>query len=588
MKRYLLLLVLIGGAYLLNACGGNSGGGLAQHIATHFFVSAPMAADTGSGFTFSVGALDDIGDAANGYSGTVRFTSTDGKAVLPDNTALVGGTGVFSATLETVGPQTITVTDMVTTTITGTTSSIRVATGATSLSVAAPSLAMVGKAFNFTVTAFDVLGKPVTNYLGIVTFTTTDGQAILPSNSSLTNGTGSATFSVTLQTAGNQTITATDNATSSITGTSSLIHVPAPASGFTPTSSMANARESHTATLLNDGKVLVVGGDALVPKPPSCPPPTGTCRAHLEPLASAEQFDATLGVFAETGAMATPRTHHTATLLDSGKVLVAGGDASGTAEIFDPSTGLFTPTGAMTIPRTSHTATLLCDLSSLPCKDNRVLVAGGGSFTAELFDPTSDSFTPTGSMGAERLNSTATLLKNGQVLVTGGSDASGNLLATAELFDPATGTFVPTGNMSVARTFHTATLLTSGMVLVTGGYSSNGVTATAELFDAVTGTFAPTGSMESPRTLHQATKRSDGKVLVTGGASTNNSTNNQPLATAELFDPVTGIFTHAGNMEIERVAHMATLLINGGVLITGGENSDLADHPTLASAELFP
>jgi probable HAF family extracellular repeat protein len=122
MKRSLLLLVLIGG--LLNACGGSGGGGLAPHIATQFFVSAPAAAKAGTAFTFSISAIDDVGDAANGYSGTVRFTSTDPKAVLPGSTTIVGGTGTFSATLETVGPQTITVTDMVKTMITGTSSSI--------------------------------------------------------------------------------------------------------------------------------------------------------------------------------------------------------------------------------------------------------------------------------------------------------------------------------------------------------------------------------------------------------------------------------------------------------------------------------
>src|SRR5271170_2653487 len=124
MKRSLLLLVLIEGVCLLNACSGSSGGPPPLHVATHFAVTAPATADTGSVFSFTVTALDDIGNVASGYSGTLRFTSTDGKAVLPGNTALAGGSGMFSATLETVGPQTITATDMAKTTITGTTSSI--------------------------------------------------------------------------------------------------------------------------------------------------------------------------------------------------------------------------------------------------------------------------------------------------------------------------------------------------------------------------------------------------------------------------------------------------------------------------------
>jgi len=545
-------------------------------------------ANAGTDFTFSVGALDDIGDAANGYSGTVSFSSTDGKAILPGNVALTGGSGTFHATLETVGMQTITVTDVATTTITGA-NSIKVSAGATSLSVGVPLLATTGKAASFSVAAFDVLGKPVTNYPGTVTFTSTDGQAVLPSNSQLTNG---ASFSVTFQTAGNQTITATDVANPSLTATSKSIHVSPPASGFTPTNSMSGARESHTATLLNDGRVLVVGGDASVI--PNCPGPAvgPGCRSHYAPLASAELFDPASGSFTGTGSMTGHRTRHTATLLGDGKVLVTGGDSGNefsipfaTAEIFDSSTGVFTPTGNMVSARAGHTATLL--------PNGKVLLTGGlagtsspyiATSTAEIFDPTTGEFTATSSMGTPRVNGTATLLNNGDVLVSGGDDASGNPVAKAELFDPNTGMFTPTGSMSVARAGHTATLLTSGGVLVTGGRSSSGTnttTSTAEVFDAATGAFGLTGSMESPRELHTATRLTDGKVLVIGGLSGKGD-----LSTAESFDPVTGIFAPAGNMEIERFLHTATLLTNGAVLVTGGNNSDTPN--VLATAELFP
>jgi hypothetical protein len=188
-------------------------------------------------------------------------------------------------------------------------------------------------------------------------------------------------------------------------------------------------------------------------------------------------------------------------------------------------------------------------------------------------------------MQTPRTSGTATLLNNGDVLITGGEDASGNPVATTELFNPTTGMFSPTGSMSVARAGHTATLLTSGAVLVAGGVSSFGAnptfTATAELFDAATGAFVLTGSMESPRELHTATRRTDGKVLVTGGLSGTGD-----LSTAESFDPVTGIFTSPGNMEIERFRHTATLLTNGAVLVTGGNNTHSPN--VLATAELFP
>ena len=586
MTKSLSLLVLIGSVYLLDACGGSSGSP-PRPVATHFSVVSPASAVAGSVFNFDVTPVDDMGNAVSDYSGTVRFTSTDGKAILPANTALGGGTGTFSATLETVGPQTITATDMAKTKITGATTSITVAAGPSGFSVTAPAIVVAGTAFSLTVTAIDGSGNPVTDYPGRVQFTSTDGQAVLPSNSPLTSGTGTATFSVTLNTAGNQTITATDVVTATLTGTSHSIHVPAPASGFTVTGSMTSARQSHTATLLNDGKVLVVGGDAVRHKYCGGLPPLLYC---LVPLASAELFDPASGSFTKTGTMAAPRALHTATLLGNGKVLVVGGDSNqgplATAEIFDISTGVFMPTGNMVSARAGHTATLLAN--------GKVLVAGGSSGdAAELFDPATGEFTTTGSMETSRTNATATLLKNGDVLVLGGDDASGNPVATAELYDPATGMFTPTGSMSVARAAHMAILLTSGAVLVTGGRSSGGanttvitVTATAELFDPATGAFVLTGSMESPRALHTATRSMDGKVLVTGGLSGTGY-----LSTAELFDPATGVFIHAGNMEIERFLHTATLLTNGAVLVTGGNSTqwNSIDSPdALASAELFP
>jgi len=588
MTKSLSLLVLIGSVYLLDACGG-SGGSPPPPVATHFSVMSPASAVAGSPLSFTVVALDALNTEVATYSGTVRFTSTDGQAALPVNSTLVGGQGTFSATFKTVGSQSITATDMVKTTITGATTSITVAAGPSGFSVTAPAIVVAGTAFSLTVTAIDGSGNPVTDYPGRVQFTSTDGQAVLPSNSPLTSGTGTATFSVTLNTAGNQTITATDVVTATLAGTSNSIHVPALASGFTVTGSMTSARESHTATLLNDGKVLVVGGDAREVLR-YCGPPFH-CTRHV-PLASAELFDPASGSFAGTGNMVAPRTLHAATLLGDGKVLVTGGDSGNdfstplaTAEIFDISTGMFTPTSNMVNARAGHTATLLAN--------GKVLVAGGSSGdAAELFDPATGEFTATGSMETSRTNATATLLKNGDVLVTGGDDASGNPVATAELFDPTTGMFTPTGSMSVARAWHTATLLASGEVLVTGGRSLSGgnttTTATAELFDPATGAFVLTGSVESPRERHTATKRTDGKVLVTGGLS---GTGYLYLSTAELFDPANGIFTPAGNMEIERFLHTATLLTNGAVLVTGGtstEGTRFIPPNILASAELFP
>jgi hypothetical protein len=192
--------------------------------ATHFTVSAPATATSGNAFSFTVTALDGFNNIATAYSGTVHFTSSDVLATVPANSTLVAGVGTFSATLRTAGPQTISATDTVTSSVTGTSGTIAVAPGAaTHFTLSAPASAAAGASFLFTVTARDAANNTATGYAGIVHFSSTDAQATLPANSALTNGIGS--FSATLRTAGNQTIAATDTVTASINGTSAAIAV---------------------------------------------------------------------------------------------------------------------------------------------------------------------------------------------------------------------------------------------------------------------------------------------------------------------------------------------------------------------------
>ena len=194
--------------------------------ATHFAVSAPASATAGTAFGFTVTALDQFNNTATGYHGTVHFTSSDGAAILPADTTLTSGTGSFNATLRTSANQTLTATDTVTAAITGTSNDILVsAEAATHFTVSAPASATAGSAFSFTVTARDQFDNTATGYSGVVHFTSSDGAAVLPANSTLTNGTGS--FNATLGTAGNQTITGTDTVTASITGTSGQVAVSA-------------------------------------------------------------------------------------------------------------------------------------------------------------------------------------------------------------------------------------------------------------------------------------------------------------------------------------------------------------------------
>ena len=206
------------------------------------------------------------------------------------------------------------------------------------------------------------------------------------------------------------------------------------------------------------------------------------------------------GTFAPTGKLTRPREFHTATLLTSGKVLVAGGfavaagwPAWASAELYDPSTGAFSGTGDMTSARFFHTATLLADGKVLIAGGNRSVDGGmfsGPLSTAELYDPVTGVFTATGAMTTARASHTATLLNNGKVLIAGSRDTSN--LASAELYDPSTGIFTTTGPMSAARSWHTATLLGNGKVLIDGGDAS-------ELYDADTGAFIVSGAPGAPR-----------------------------------------------------------------------------------------
>jgi len=178
----------------------------------------------------------------------VHFTSTDGAAILPANSTLTNGVGTFSSTLNTAGSQTITATDTVTSSITGTSNTITVtSTAATHFAISAPASATPGVAFNFTITALNLSNGTATGYSGTVHFTSTDGSAILPADSTLTNGVG--TFNSTLNKAGSQTIIARDTVTSSITGTSNLIVVGAQSTITTLTLSFTSVNTGTPVTL---------------------------------------------------------------------------------------------------------------------------------------------------------------------------------------------------------------------------------------------------------------------------------------------------------------------------------------------------
>jgi hypothetical protein len=194
-----------------------------------------------------------------------------------------------------------------------------------------------------------------------------------------------------------------------------------------------------------------------------------------------------------------------------------------------------------------------------------------GVFTnsAEIYDPSTGTFSPTGSMNERHDVGAAVLLNNGKVLVAGGLNATG-YTATSELFDPAVGTFTLTGSMNATRDLFTATLLNNGKVLVAGGVSNGNPSSGAELYDPATGVFTPTGSLNSAHFRHSATLLTNGTVLITGGDMSSISVGGG----AELYDPSAGTFAMVGSLNIARASHSATLLANGTILIVGGTTSE--------------
>lgn len=379
---------------------------------------------------------------------------------------------------------------------------------------------------------------------------------------------------------------------------------PAPTPSPTPTPDLApgfswagapttkeDSQLGETATLLNDGRVLITEG-------------CGT---------AADLYDPATGTFSPTGSLRATRSGKTATLLQDGRVLFTGGyncakagedGVWASAEVYDPLTGMFSPTGSMKTSREFHTATLLTD--------GRVLIAGGYSApppiatggvtlasirtaessasilpTAEIYDPVTGTFSKTGSMSTFRDHHTATLLIDGRVLVIGGGGEGYASSTSADVYDPATGRFSKTGSMKTGRWLHTATLLQEGRVLVLGGRSpKDSVYRSAEIYDPRSGRFSSAGSMGEGRQQHTATLLPDGRVLIAGGYWSDGQ-KWRVLSSTEMYDPATGNYSPIGSMGTPRNSHTATLLGDGRVLIVGGGDIGYQGGVGVTSAVLY-
>ena len=357
---------------------------------------------------------------------------------------------------------------------------------------------------------------------------------------------------------------------------------PGAASGsWAVTDSLPLSSWGQGSALLDDGRFMVIGGS--------------TGAGSSQATSAVWLYDPATGHWTSAASMPEPRAYPMVVRLADGSVLVAGGSADGhpldTAELYSPDTGSWTATGRMNVPRTEGS------LIALP--DGRALVAGGGiegapNYTAtasvEIYDPNSNSWTMTQAMSVARTLMTATLLKDGEVLVAGGStayySAAGQLTSSVQIFDPNSNTWRETSPLPMPLYTHAATLLTNGRVLVTGGYSSSADSAPslneAFEFDPATEQWSTVAPLSTARAEHTMLELSDGRVLAMGGVDENYDV----LRTVEIYDPAANAWTLTGSLPVAIFWPAAGVLRDGRVLVAGG-STDVKGSGTTARCEVY-
>ncbi|MBI5631159.1 MAG: fibronectin type III domain-containing protein [Elusimicrobia bacterium] len=353
-------------------------------------------------------------------------------------------------------------------------------------------------------------------------------------------------------------------------------------------------KHGHSATLTPSGDISLLGGLSCTDSQTS-----QTDCTSSSPRGSARVIPRLGAWTANSAGMTNSRGNHTTTMLPNGNILVAGGsngpNVLRSAELFDPVTARFSATGPMLEVRDLHTATLL--------PNGRVLVSGGfttnatstgATAGAEIYYPATGIWVPTQSMNTARDNHAAVLMADGNVLATGGYNG-GTYHNEAEIYYSTAGAWRPISSMNLARALHTSTLLQDGRILVSGGVNASGVLARNEIYNPVTGAWTmatclnnaadPCAGSAKRSHSHSATLLMDGRVLLTGGNDGFGET-----AYSLIYDPVANTWTDTGALvpgrplNTPRFSHTATLLPNGNVIIAGGAQ---ALGNTLNSCETF-
>lgn len=351
---------------------------------------------------------------------------------------------------------------------------------------------------------------------------------------------------------------------------------------FSYTGTMKQARTGHTATLLNDGRVLITGGYL-----------TGSTTTVAN---TAELYDPVTGTFSSAGNMSSARVEHSATLLPNNTVLIAGGTSSGfsnsglaTAETFDPTTNAFTATaGNMPGAFRAHAAVYFKSGAT-----DFVLLAGGAAGTgsesnaAYVYNVGTRTFAnASGTMLTARMYAGGALISDSddKVLVAGGR-RSGNPEPTAEIYDHGVG-FSATGTMTAAREGSDVLRLPDGRIAMVGNDVSSTTGNHTEFYNPSTGTFTAAEIISPFRYSDAGEVLSNGKILVSGGLQLINVLTAVYYPEAYLIDPTSGKFSLTGRMNTTRVAHKLTRLANKKVLVTGGVASS-SSTSRIGAAELY-